>query len=106
MAPDTNLLRVRVDFGFIARQTDPPAEKNAVEVRATYDVTYEVPDQSDLTQEHFDAFANVNGVFNAWPYFREFLQSSLGRMSLPPFTLPVLRMGATRRSSVRTSSDS
>ncbi len=37
-------------------------------------------------------FASLNGVFNAWPYFREFLQSATTRMGLPQFVLPVFRI--------------
>jgi hypothetical protein len=37
-------------------------------------------------------FAGLNGVFNAWPYFREFLQSATTRMGIPQFVLPVFRV--------------
>ena len=37
------------------------------------------------------AFAEVNGVYNAWPYFRELLQSTAARMGLPPVVVPVYR---------------
>jgi hypothetical protein len=87
------VLRVQADLTFVAREPGAAQEPNPIEVRATYELMYAISEQSDLTQEHFDAFAEMNGVFNAWPYFREFLNSSLVRMGLPPFTLPVLRVG-------------
>lgn len=40
----------------------------------------------------FSAFANINAVFNAWPFFREFVHSTLGRMGLQPISLPVYRI--------------
>lgn len=39
----------------------------------------------------FGAFANVNGTYNVWPYFRELVQSLTGRMGLPPIVIPVFR---------------
>lgn len=95
MNAETKLLRVQVDLAFTARESDDSENPASVEVRATYEVKYEVPDDSNLTQENYDAFGELNGTFNAWPYFREFLQSSLVRMGLPPFTLPVLRVGTS-----------
>lgn len=40
---------------------------------------------SDLT-----SFAHFNATFNAWPYWREFVQSITGRMGLPVVTIPIL----------------
>lgn len=40
----------------------------------------------------FSAFANINAVFNAWPFFRELVHSTLGRMGLQPIALPVYRI--------------
>ena len=98
MDASRKLLIVQVEIGFTARADSELEKPPSVEAWATYELTYSVPDQTGLTQEHFDAFAEMNGVFNAWPYFREFLHSSLSRMGLPPFTLPVLRIGAAVRS--------
>jgi preprotein translocase subunit SecB len=44
-----------------------------------------------LTEAHLDAFAKTNAVFNAWPYWREFVQSTTVRMGLPPLVTPVFR---------------
>lgn len=43
----------------------------------------------------FKAFANINAVFNAWPFFRELVHSTLGRMGLQPIALPVYRVAPT-----------
>ncbi len=39
-----------------------------------------------------DRFAATNGVFNLWPYWREFVQSMSTRMGLPPLTVPSFRV--------------
>ena len=52
--------------------------------------------QGDERERYFDAFANVNGVFNVWPYFREIVQATSARMSIPPIVLPVYRVQRTQ----------
>ena len=46
--------------------------------------------------EELDAFGQVNAVFNAWPYWRELVQSSLARMSMPLLAVPVFRLPRNR----------
>lgn len=49
-----------------------------------------------LTEENLLQFAALNGVRNAWPYLREYCQSTLARMQLPQFTLPSFPPGNFR----------
>ncbi len=45
----------------------------------------------ELTEDDCAAFASANGVYNAWPYLREFCQTISLRMLLPaPIILPSL----------------
>ena len=46
-----------------------------------------VPSDAELT-----AFHNANIIFNCWPYFREFVQSSACRMNVPPPPIPFVRV--------------
>lgn len=47
-----------------------------------------------LTDEDCNQFAEMNGVYNAWPYLREFCQNASLRMGLPiPVMLPTLSPG-------------
>jgi preprotein translocase subunit SecB len=32
----------------------------------------------------------MNGIYNIWPYWREYVQTTTSRLGLPPLTLPVL----------------
>lgn len=65
----------------------------AVTLGATFELRYTVPeDLGEVTKEELTAFAEVNAIFNAWPYWREFIQSMFVRMNLPPVTLPVFRL--------------
>lgn len=49
---------------------------------------------ADERDSFFAAFANVNGMFNAWPYVRELVHSTVARMGLPPMILPVYRVAS------------
>lgn len=67
-------------------------------VQATYELHYRLPPDFEGSDEALTAFAETNGVFNAWPYFREFVQNSLTRMGLPPIFLPLFRVPRTESS--------
>ncbi len=58
-----------------------------------YVLVYNIKSVEGLTAKNFDAFVKFNGVFNAWPYLREFMQTSTSRLSLPPLILPTYRYG-------------
>jgi hypothetical protein len=49
--------------------------------------------QQPMTPEIFDVFKDVNLPVNTWPFLREFVSTTLGRMGWQPFTLPALKQG-------------
>ena len=59
-------------------------------VEAAFVASYAFSDDEPIAPEAVDAFAKLNGVFNCWPFWREYLQSSTVRMGLPPLTLPLI----------------
>ncbi|MBL0171693.1 MAG: hypothetical protein IPP90_13395 [Gemmatimonadaceae bacterium] len=48
-----------------------------------------------MTDAIFAEFERVNLPLNTWPYFREFLQSTLVRAGWPPFVLPAFKVAPT-----------
>lgn len=91
----TSFLLVRIDFrfqGIVQGKTSTPSAKPLVDINCSYEVTYEIREGFDLTEKHAAAFAGGNAIFNAWPFFREFLHTSLQRMGFPPLTAPFLRL--------------
>ena len=68
-------------------------------IEAAFRLRYRVSDRAGLDDSHFDAFGHLNGVFNAWPYWREYVQSMTVRMGYPALTVPVFRF---RDTAVRT----
>jgi len=68
--------------------TIPPV----VTISATFELVYALSGELTPTEEVLEEFARVNGVYNAWPYWREFIQNAASRMNLPPLVLPVFRV--------------
>jgi hypothetical protein len=63
-----------------------------VVIQATFLVSYAIEKPQEFSASHYQAFARINGIYNTWPYWREYVQSVTGRMGLPPLTLPVFRL--------------
>jgi len=84
------LLRIAVSFRMAgaAEGVAPPA----VAVEALFEADYQLHEGYAPAEAAARAFKDGNAIFNVWPYFREFLQSSLQRMGLPPLTAPFLRL--------------
>lgn len=66
--------------------------KPFLKIRAMFALVYEAKDLSELSDKAFDSFGHANGVYNAWPYWREFVQNVTTRMGLPSLTIPVFRI--------------
>jgi hypothetical protein len=68
--------------------------KPVIELLVSYvlDYTLDSPPPSDLREGLMSAFARVNGVYVAWPYIREAIQTTCAKMNLPPPLLPVYRV--------------
>jgi hypothetical protein len=78
----TFLLRILPDDG-------PPV----VDLRATAElVCVKKADSDEVSDSDIAEFALVNAPFNAWAYWREFVQSSLTRLNLPAFPIPLFRV--------------
>ena len=91
--PKGNLIPVVVRFTFRGFQQEPDSEAEpAVTIEAAFLLLYSLSNDEGITEDHVKAFADLNGVYNAWPYWREFVQNTIARMELPPLTIPVFRI--------------
>jgi len=64
-------------------------------VKAVFLLTYQVmvaPPPEDLREALFCAFTHVNGLMNAWPYYREFAHEGARRLGVPNVIVPLLRV--------------
>ncbi len=93
---DSNRLFVTLTFSVAlssVAEADAEAEVK-LRVTATFVLAYSVKSFEGVDDDHIRAFSAINGVFNAWPYWREFVQSTTARMGLPmPVVIPVFRLG-------------
>jgi preprotein translocase subunit SecB len=63
------------------------------QIAARFRIKYSLSILGGIEQRNLDAFAMYNGLYNVWPYWREFVQSTSARMGMPPIVLPVYRIG-------------
>jgi hypothetical protein len=93
---DNSIIFVIADFNlkaFVEKDTKP-----AVSIHASFLLRYDFSDGFEkYPDEAFKLFAEMNGVFNAWPYWREFVQSATVRMGLPALTIPVFRVHGPKK---------
>ena len=83
---------VRVEFSFRVRPQGATLESDLLlNFKATFLLLYSVPERDSLPDDAFQHFADLNGAYNAWPYWRELVQSVTGRVGLAGFVLPVYR---------------
>lgn len=73
---------------------DLDADEPACELTAFFNLGYTVPLEhvDDVEPEDIAHFCVFNATFNAWPYWREFAQSTTARMGLTPLVLEVLKV--------------
>ena len=88
---DGGLFLVRTNFDMEVRSTGDEAELQT-EVHGSFELSYRLPTEESFSPEELQTFAQVNAVFNAWPYWRELVQTALTRMSMPVLTVPVFRL--------------
>lgn len=82
-------------FGFYKEDHDSP-EVPPLHVQGVYAVGYSIDSIVGLAEKDFAEFGQVMGVFNVWPYWRELVQTTMARMSLPSFTLPLFKAGSLK----------
>lgn len=92
-APE-GLLRLEIDFRVEGKRDagSSEARQALVLVECTWEADYRLAPGYQPAPDAVKAFKDGNAIFNCWPYFREFVQSSITRMNLPPLTLPLLRL--------------
>jgi hypothetical protein len=71
-------------------------EPNAFSIDATMNLQYKLSEER--TAEDAEAFAQINAVFNAWPYWREIVQSTATRMGILIPPIPLLKIPALQPS--------
>lgn len=88
------VLTVLVEFQISVVSTEPDGAE-LLALGAGFELTYGLDSAppAEPREMLFNAFAHLNGMYNAWPYLRELVQNTTSRMTLPPVVLPVFRVG-------------
>lgn len=84
-------LVVLVEFKFDVKAKEVEEPQEVLSLSAGYLLSYVMTTEECLDEECFRHFSEVNGPYNAWPYWRELVQSVTGRVGLPGFVVPVFR---------------
>jgi preprotein translocase subunit SecB len=93
---DDDVLAVQVKYSVKAASRDSKGNP-FFNLSAIFQLTYEGKNLAAFEMEKLKTFADVNGVHNAWPYFRELVQNVASRMGLPPMTVPLLKVLRPKR---------
>jgi preprotein translocase subunit SecB len=78
-------------------ENETKSEQQVVSIKAEYLLVYSLPNKTDLSKEELENFCSINAMYNAWPYWREFIQTLSNKMGLPPMTLPLLKFRQARK---------
>jgi preprotein translocase subunit SecB len=84
LAEEGNIFGCVLTFGTLF-ESDPPYN-----VIARFRLLYSVGEGDELSAADLEQFAHWNAMFNAWPYWREYLSSTVNRANLPRFIVPVM----------------
>jgi hypothetical protein len=88
---ETNKITVQTLLAVAAKSaSDEDTNCVRLSIKAKFLLDYSVKSLEGITDEILDAFGKVNGIHNIWPYWREYVQTTTCRLSLPPLVLPVL----------------
>jgi hypothetical protein len=88
-------LRVLAAFTFDARPEEHKGSRDpVVSIGCEVLVTYSCRNLSKHSDAALQDFARNNGCFNAYPYWREFVQNSIARLGLPTLVIPTFRLDA------------
>jgi hypothetical protein len=63
-------------------------ENPLLEITACYVILYDLDSIEGVNDDKLMTFGKVRGMIVAWPYWREFVHSMTGRLSIPPVVLP------------------
>jgi hypothetical protein len=97
-----DILVVETDFVFAMNRasSDQAGERQPIIlVECSFEAEYRYVPEYKPSERQIQAFRAANAVFNCWPFFREFVQSSIARMNYPPPPVPFLRL--VRKADIR-----
>jgi len=87
---DKNILPILSNFRVTAFGRKP--DKIVMNIEASFCTSYFLESFADFNPNDIEHFSKINPIYNAWAYWREFVQSMTTRMGLPALTIPLLKI--------------
>jgi hypothetical protein len=88
---DKNILPILCNFRIVAFADKSP-DKIVMSIEASFCTAYVLKPIEEFDPADIDHFAKINPIYNAWAYWREFVQSMTTRMGFPALTIPLLKI--------------
>lgn len=82
----------RGTLAFLLKFAIEGQEPTQFKVGAFFRLTYAIEGDGELATDDISQFGRWNALFNGWPYFREYVSSTVNRAGLPRLVLPVMRV--------------
>lgn len=82
---DGFISKIKLDINLLDEESDKPFAT----IKTVWAAIY--ISKQEITREIYEVFKERNVPVNIWPYFREYVYSTISRMHLPQLTLPVFR---------------
>jgi preprotein translocase subunit SecB len=91
LSAEKDVLPILCNFGVAAFSSKSP-DKNVVSIEASFCASYMLKPIEEFNPADIEHFAKINPIYNAWAYWREFVQSMTTRMGFPALTIPLLKI--------------
>ncbi len=72
-------------------------EREIIKIEVEYVLAYSLTGEALPKKDDLGPFCEINAVYNAWPYCREYIQTTTNRMGVPALTLPLLKFRPPKR---------
>jgi hypothetical protein len=93
---------LETEFTFSMNEAPENQESNPlIVIECSFEAEYRLAAEFTPSEKQVEAFRSANAVFNCWPFFREFVQTSVTRMHFPPPPVPFLRLARKKEVVVR-----
>jgi len=93
----TNRIFVMANFTLVTFEMGNTEKEPCAVIEASFLLIYQADSLEGISDAAVNQFGDINGIYNAWPYWREFVQNTIVRMGLPSLTIPVFRVFEPRR---------
>lgn len=86
-----DILVVFVELRLSANESAGDEHTAVLDLEATYRLVYRLKDAAKYPSDALQHFAELNGPYNIWPYWRELVQTVSGRAGVASIVIPVFK---------------